>query len=61
MKNSFPLQQISKTGNFDSNLKSRQYKLKLLGEFKQNNFKNPRLKQSEIADLLGCSSSFLQR
>ena len=33
MNNSFSLQQISKTGNFDSNLINRQYKLNLIAQF----------------------------
>ena len=33
MKNDFPLEQISKTGNLDSNLKLRYYKLDLMACF----------------------------
>ena len=61
MSNSFSLQQISTTGNLDSNLISRQYKLNLLDKFKQVKTENPKLKQSEIQDQLGYSSSTLQR
>ena len=53
MNNRFSLQQISKTGNLDSNLISRQYKLNLMGKFMQVKFEKPRLKQSEITDQLG--------
>ena len=38
MNNSFSSQQRSKTGNFDSNLLSRQYKLNLMAKFRQNKF-----------------------
>ena len=53
MNNSFSLQQISKTGNLDSNLISRQYKLNLMAKFMQIKFENPKLKQFEIAYQLG--------
>ena len=33
MNNSFSLQQISKTGNLESNLITRQYKLNLMARF----------------------------
>ena len=35
MNDNFSLQQISKTGNLDSNLLARQYKLNLMAKFKQ--------------------------
>ena len=57
----FSLQQISKEGNLDSNLKSRQQKLYLKAKFMQIKFENPKLKQSEIANQLGYSSSTLKR
>ena len=47
---SFSLQQISRTGNLDSNLISRQYKLNLMAVFIWIKYKNPKMKQSEIAD-----------
>ena len=61
MNNSFSLQQISKTGNLDSNFISRQYKLNLMAKFMQIEFENPILKQSEIANQLGYSSITLQK
>ena len=33
MSNSFSLQQIQKTNNLETNLKSRQYKLNLMADF----------------------------
>ena len=42
MNNSFSLQQISKTGNLDSNLKFRQYELNLMAKFIQIKFENPK-------------------
>ena len=61
MNNSFSLQQISEKGNLDSNLISRHYKLNLMAKFMQMSFENPKMKQSELVDQLGYSSSTLQR
>ena len=61
MNNSFSLQQTSRTGNLDSNLKSRQYKLDLMSKFMCIKFENPKMKQFEIANKLGYSISTLQR
>ena len=61
MNNSFSLQQISRTGNLDSNLISRQYKLNLMADFMRVKYENPKMKQSEIASQLGYSTSTLQR
>ena len=55
MINSFSSQQISETGNLDSNLISRQYKLNLIQD------ENPKLKQSQKANQLRYSTSILQR
>ena len=61
MKKTFALQQIQKTSNLDASLISRQYKLNLMADFMRVDFENPKLKQSEIANQLGCSTSSLQR
>ena len=61
MNNSFSLQQIQKTSNLDANLISRQYKLNLMADFMKVKYENPKMKQSEIANHLGMSSSTLQR
>ena len=61
MKNSFSLQQIQKTSNIDANLISRQYKLNLMADFMKVKYENPKMKQSEIANQIGMSSSTLQR
>ena len=53
MNNSFSLQQISRTGNLDPNLISRQYKLDSMSKFMCIKFENPKLKQSELAYQLG--------
>ena len=61
MNKSFSLQQIQKTSNLDANLISRQYKLNLMTDFMRLKYENPKMKQSQIANQLGLSSSTLQR
>ena len=61
MNNSFSLQQIQKTSNLDANLISRQYKLNLMADFMRVKYENPKMKQCEIANQLGMSSSNVQR
>ena len=61
MNNSFSLQQIQKTSNLDANLLSRQYKLNLMADFMRLKNENPRMKQSQIANQIGLSSSTVQR
>ena len=61
MINSFSLHQIQKTSNLDANLISRQFKLNMMDDFMRVKYENPKMKQSEIANQLGLSSSTLQR
>ena len=61
MNNTFSLQQISRTSNLDAILISRQNKLNLLADFMRVKYENPKMKQSEIANQLGVSSSTLKR
>ena len=61
MNNPFSLQQISRTSNLDANLISPQYKLNLIADFMRVKYENPKLKQNEIANKLGLSSSTLER
>ena len=61
MNNSSSLQQISRTGNLDSKLISRQYKINPMADLLRIKYENPKLKQSEIANQLGYSTSSLQR
>ena len=61
MNNSFSLRQIQKTSNLDANLISRQYKLNLMADFMRVKYENPKMKQCEIANQLGMSSSTVQR
>ena len=61
MNNRFSLQQIQKTSNLDANSISRPYKLNLMADFMRVKYEKPKMKQSEIANQLGMSSSTLQR
>ena len=60
MNNRFSLQQMSKTGNLDSNLITGPYKLNFMAQFMEQKSNNPTLNQSELAKKLGISSSTLQ-
>ena len=53
MNNTFSLQQMSRTSTLGANLASRQYKLNLMADFMRMKYENPKLKQSEIGNLLG--------
>ena len=43
------LNEINKTANMDPNLITRHYNLKLMNDFMNIRYLNPKLKQSEIA------------
>ena len=55
------LNEINKTSNLDPNLITRHYKLKLMNDFMNHKYQNPKLKQSEIASQLYMSLSTIQR
>ena len=55
------LNEKNKTANMDPNLIKRHYKLKLMNDFLNNKYLNPKLKQSEIASQLNMSTSTIQR
>ena len=61
MNNTFSLEQISKTGNLNSDLIIRQYKLDLMARFMQLKAERPSLKQDQISKELGVSSSTVKR
>ena len=61
MNKTYPLDQIQKIGDLDADLLVRQYKLDKMAKFMEIKSNNPRLKQSEIANLLELSSSTKQR
>ena len=54
------MQQIQKTSNLGAILKSRQYKLNLMADLMRVKYESPKMKQSEVANQLGLSSSTLK-
>ena len=61
MNNTPSLSEINKTANMNPNLLTRHYKLKLMNDFWNIRYQNPKKKQSEIANQLVISSSTLKR
>ena len=61
MNNTPSSSEINKTANMDPNLLTRHYKLKLMNDFLNIKYQNPKMKQSEIANQLDISSSTLKR
>ena len=55
------LNEINKTANMDPNLITKHYKLKLMNDFMNIKYQNPKLKQPEIASQLNMSTSTIQR
>ena len=55
------LNEINKTSNMDPNLITRFYQLKLMNDFINVKYQNPKLRQSEIASQLKVSTSSIQR
>ena len=61
MNNTASLNEKSKTANMNPNLLTRHYILKLMNDFMHIKYQNPKMKQSEISNQLGLSSSTVQR
>ena len=61
MNNTPSLNEINKTANMYPNLITRLYRLKLMNDFMNIRYLNPKLKQSEIASQLNMSASTIQR
>ena len=55
------LNDINKTANMDPNLITRHYRLRLMNDFMNIKYQNPKMKQSEIASQLKISTSSIQR
>ena len=55
------LNEINKNSAMDPNMLTKYYKLKLMNDFMNIKYQNPKMKQSEIANNLNMSSSTLQR
>ena len=53
--------EINKTSSMDPNLITRYYKLKLMNDFMNIKYQNPKMKQSEKANQLNMSTSTIQR
>ena len=61
MNNSYSLDEIQKTGDLNAALQMRQYRLDKMANFLEIKSDNPKLKQSEIFNLLELSSSTIQQ
>ena len=61
MNNTPSLTEINKTANMDPNLITRHYRLKLMNDFMNIKYQNPKMKQAEIASQLNISASSIQR
>ena len=55
------LSEINKTAKMDPNSITRHYQLKLMNDFMNIKYQNPKMKQSEIASQLKMSTSSIQR
>ena len=60
MNNNFSLHQKSQTGNLDSTLMTREYKLDLMAWLKEIKSMNPKLTQKKIAKEIEYSTSSLK-
>ena len=61
MNNTPSLNEINKTATLNPNLLTRHYKLKLMNDFMHIKYQFPKMKQAEISNQLGVSSSTVQR
>ena len=55
------LNEINKTANMDPNLITKHYKLKIMNDFMNIKYQNPKLKQVETASQLNMSPSTIQK
>ena len=61
MVNTPSLNEINKNSTMDPNMLTKYYKLKLMNDFKNIKYNNPKMTQSEISSQLNMSSSTIQR
>ena len=61
MNNTPLLNEINKNSTMDPNMLTNYYKLKLMNDFMNIKYQNPKLTQSEISSQLNMSSSTIQR
>ena len=55
------LNEINKNSTMDPNMLTKYYKLKLMNDFMNIKYQNPKMTQSEISSQLNMSSSTIQR
>ena len=61
MNNSPSLNEINKNSAMDPNMLTKYYKLKLMNDFMNIKYQNPKMTQSEISSQLNMSSSTIKR
>ena len=61
MNNTPSLNEINKNSTMDPNMLTKYYKLKLMNDFMNIKYQNPKLTQSEISSQLNMSPSTIQR
>ena len=61
MINTPSLNEINKNSTMDPNMLTKYYKLKLMNDFMNIKYQNPRMTQSEISSQLNMSSSTIKR
>ncbi len=60
MNNTPSLNEINKNSNMNPNMLTKYYKLKLMNDFMNIKYQNPKMTQSEISSQLNMSSSTIQ-
>ena len=61
MNNTPSLNEINKNSTMDPNMLTKYYKLKLMNDFMNDKYQNPKMTQSEISSQLNKSPSTIQR
>ena len=61
MNNTPSLNEINKNSSMNPNMLTKYYKLKLMNDFKNIKYQNPKMTQSEISSQLNMSPSTIQR
>ena len=61
MNNTLSLNEINKNSAMDPNMLTKYYKLKLMNDFMNIKYQNPKMTQSEISSQLNMSSSTIKR
>ena len=61
MNNTPSLNEINKNSTMDPNMLTKYYKLKIMNDFMNIKYQNPKMKQSEISSQLNMSSSTIKR